>query len=558
MRLQERLWNPYILVFLSSSCIMILEVVASRIIAPRVGVSIHTWTAVIGVVLAGISLGNYIGGRLADWRPTWGTLGSLFTLGSLSFLAVLWLNNDLHEFTISGDVPMMAWILGYVGGVFFLPSVILGCISPIVVKRTLQRLTETGSVVGRIYASSVAGSIFGTFAAGFWLISNLGTKNTILVASTLLMTLGLWFLSIGPWQRVLLRVAMALTLFSGSAWLLQNHGFLESECLMETHYYCINVNTVEMDGREVQEMLLDRLVHSYNNIEDPTHLVYDYARTYVGLMAPWAESNPELSLFFVGGGGYTVPRSVEATWPEMEIVVSEIDPGVTLVAQQYMGLDPNSAIRTYNADARNVLTWEMAPDSYDIIFGDAFSDYSIPYHLTTLEFTQLVDRALRDDGLYLANVIDGGIHGHFLRAYVHTLREVFGHVIVIPSHQAWRNTVRGTFVIAASHRPIDVRGLAGEYSPLSQGELNDYLAMEPPLVLTDDYVPVDNLMAPVAEDSFFIVELSPDMISRIVPRIVAVGIAGGVIFLAVVALIVYRWLSRRERRLQAEGHAQGE
>jgi hypothetical protein len=69
---------------------------------------------------------------------------------------------------------------------------------------------------------------------------------------------------------------------------------------------------------------------------------------------------------------------------------------------------------------------------------------------------------------------------------------------------------------------------------------------------------VDNLMAPVAEDSFFIVELSPDMISRIVPRIVAVGVASGVILLAVVALLVYRWYARRERRLQAEGHAQGE
>ncbi len=558
MRLQERLWNPFLLVFLSSSCIMIMEVVASRLIAPRVGVSIHTWTSVIGVVLAGISIGNYIGGRLADWRPTWGTLGSLFTLASLSCLATLWLNNDLHEFTLSGEVPMMAWVLGYVAGVFFLPSVILGCISPIVVKRTLQRLTETGSVVGRVYASSVAGSILGTFVAGFWLISNLGTKTTVLAASTLLIVLGLWFLSIGSWSRALLRVAAALTIFGGSVSLLHGNGFLESECLMETHYYCINVNTVEMGGRKVQEMLLDRLVHSYNDIEDPTHLVYDYARTYIGLMEPLAERNPELSLFFVGGGGYTVPRYVEATWPGMEIVVSEIDPGVTLVAQQYMGLDPNSDIRTYNADARNVLAWETEPDSYDIIFGDAFSDYSIPYHLTTLEFTQLVDRALREDGFYFANVIDGGVHGHFLRAYVHTLREVFPHVIVVPSHEGWQNTVRSTFVIAAGHRRIDIRGLAGEYSPLSQGELNDYLALEPPLILTDDYVPVDNLMAPVAEDSFFTVELSPDMISRIVPRIVAVGIASGVIFVAVVALIVYRWYAKREKRLRAESHAQGE
>ena len=55
-----------LIVFVSSTCIMVLELVAGRIIAPYVGVSLYTWTSVIGVVLAGMSLGNYLGGGLAD------------------------------------------------------------------------------------------------------------------------------------------------------------------------------------------------------------------------------------------------------------------------------------------------------------------------------------------------------------------------------------------------------------------------------------------------------------------------------------------------------------
>ncbi len=63
------LWQPDLIVFVSSGCIMILELVAGRIVAPYVGVSLYTWTGIIGVVLAGISLGNYLGGWLADRRP---------------------------------------------------------------------------------------------------------------------------------------------------------------------------------------------------------------------------------------------------------------------------------------------------------------------------------------------------------------------------------------------------------------------------------------------------------------------------------------------------------
>ena len=125
----------------------------------------------------------------------------------------------------------------------------------------------------------------------------------------------------------------------------------------------------------------------------------------------------------------------------------------------------------------------------------------MPFHLTTLEFDRLVDTMLRDDGLHMANIIDVGIHGHFLRAFVQTLRKVFPYVEVIPSSLSWASTFRTTFVIVASRQPLDLTYLKDDLKPLSQDELNAYLAVEEPLILTDDFVPVDHLLAPVYVDS---------------------------------------------------------
>ena len=86
------LWQPNLIVFISSACIMILELVAGRIVAPYVGVSLYTWTSIIGVVLAGISLGNYLGGLLADRWASLRFLGGIFLLGGLSSLSVLFVD----------------------------------------------------------------------------------------------------------------------------------------------------------------------------------------------------------------------------------------------------------------------------------------------------------------------------------------------------------------------------------------------------------------------------------------------------------------------------------
>jgi len=544
MRFRDRVWSPEAVVFISSGSIMTMELVASRLIATRLGVSLHTWTSVIGVIMAGIAIGNYVGGRLADRGASSRLLSTLFGLSSLGNLLILWLNNDLHEFRPPLAVPLLVWVIGYVAGVFLLPSVLLGCISPIVVRLSLKDLRRTGATVGRIYAWSSMGSIAGTFATGFLFVSLFGTKNTILLLACLLMALAAWFSSDATLRRGLLRAGAWIVVFGFSVLLLWRTGYLASECRRETNYFCINVNEIDADGRPARELLLDRLVHSYSDLDDPTRLVYAYERTYAGAIKPLLERKPTLDAFFIGGGGYTFPRYLETIAPASHLVVAEIDPEVTEAAHLWLGLPRDTRVETHSMDARNYLAWRAAEDSYDVVFGDAFNDFSVPFHLTTLEFGQLVEKVLRDEGLYLVNIIDGGPNGHFMRAYVRTIQQVFRHVVVIPSTSQWRQTIRTTFVIAASQQPVDLSQVPSEYAPLSNEDLSSYLAIEPYKILSDSYVPVDNLMAPVVEDSFVNFTFTPDIVERIRPRLVVLGAAILLAGLALVAWLVYRWRSR--------------
>ncbi len=533
MRLRQKLWNPYLLVFISSACVMIIELVASRLIAPRIGVSLYTWTSVIGVVLAGTSLGNYIGGRLSDRYASMGLLGIVYTLASLATLLALWLNNDLHTFRLPINVPMIVWIVLYIAALFLLPSIILGCVSPIVVKLSLTDLERSGTTVGKIYAWSAAGSIAGTFLAGFYLIAQFGTKATFLGVSAALLLLGIWFLLDRSWRRSAARVALTLSLFGAGVYGLSAGGFLGQDCRVETNYFCINVQETQRDERTVYELLLDRLVHSYTDLDDPMYLVYGYEKTYAALVAPIMEAKPDLAAFFIGGGGYTFPRYLRALSPDSRLVVSEIDPGVTEAAHRWLGLPRDTDIETHNVDARGYLMWYAQPDSFDVVFGDAFDDYSVPYHLTTLEFSQLVDTVLTEDGIYLANIIDAGPSGDFFRAFVATQQEVFEHVVVIPSTSGWRESARSTFVVASSHQPIDTARLPEGYDVLGEEELAEYMGAAPYVLLTDDYVPVDNLMVPVVEASFAAASLEPEVAARVRQYAVIGGAGLGVVLLGV-------------------------
>ncbi len=519
----------YLVVFVASFCTLVLEILAGRILAPYIGVSLYTWTSIIGVVLAGISLGNYAGGKVADRFPRHSTLGIILALGGLSSLSIL----PLIQIATSATVPgLIAKIVFLTTAIFFLPSFILGMVSPVVVKLTLKDLSRTGTDVGKIYAFSTLGSIVGTFATGFYLIQAMGTRLIVLVVGVILLVMAVVFGGLLRARRISLvclvvlllavailapaRLAMAYNCFGNgdpncftrsiSDGIEQT---LDSGCLRETSYYCIKVYPEEFGGggRNVQVLALDHLVHSYTSLEDPTYLKYSYIKVYAELMDYVAQRKPDFSALFIGGGGYTMPKYAEVVYPQSRLEVMEIDPGVTEVAYEKLGLKPDTRIVTYNFDARLMLMQLNGRSSYDLVFGDAFNDLSVPYHLTTREFGEMVRDILTEDGIYMVNVIDKLRGGQFLRAFVTTLKRVFPHVYVLADGQLWDSSGQNTYVVAASKSPLDetrlkqVNGQGGygrTITNIMPPEVMDrWLAEAPNIVLTDDYAPADNLVAPL-------------------------------------------------------------
>ncbi|MDF1513919.1 MAG: fused MFS/spermidine synthase [Anaerolineae bacterium] len=501
-------WRPNLLVFLSSACIMTLELAVGRITAPYVGVSLYTWTIVIGVVLAGISLGNYVGGWLADRWTSPRLLGRIYILGglfSLSILAVDVLNTfyDLERIT-PDNLSFIAILALFVIVLCFLPCVILGTISPIVVKLAVHDLDKTGRTIGRIYAAGAAGSILGTFTTGFFLISWLGTRTVIWSIGMVLLLIGILLLLRRRWFGLLLSI---LIVGGGSAAAV-NLGWLNGPCLRETNYYCIRVHEDELDGEQVRKLVLDRLLHSYTYVDNPTKLVYGYEKLYAEATTYQAQRKEHLSTLFIGGGGYTFPRYVEALYPESDIHVIEIDPGVTEVAHDMLGLNRDTRVRTFNEDARMFLGREPTT-SYNLIYGDAFNDYTVPYHLTTREFNERVHAWLAEDGLYMVNLIDGP-YGNFMRSYAHTLRQTFRYVYMALNVDNWRRSPRSTIVFIATDTPLDMEMLqsieTGEDSPrladlvLTEDTFDALLAEGRAITLSDSFAPTDLMLLPVFLD----------------------------------------------------------
>lgn len=497
--------KPYVIVFAASACGLIIEIVAGRILAPSIGVSLFTWTSIIGVVLAGISAGNYLGGRVADRFPSPTTLGIVLLAAGISSLSVLLLLGLVSATYQS--LPIVARIILLTSTLFFLPSLLLGMVTPVVIKLRLQDLAHTGNVVGKIYALSTLGAIFGTFITGFVLIQWMGTRPIILAVSILLVLMALAF---GNLWRVRLPALALLGLFLALGTFSLLSGSLVSTCYRESNYFCIKIGQQEVEGRTVRTLTLDRLLHSYVDLDDPTFLVYSYEKVFADIATTVAASMDGPRVLFIGGGGYTMPRFLETTYPDSTLEVIEIDPAVTQAAHEQLGLDRDTSIVTYNRDARMKVP-DLPGGSYDLVLGDAFNDVSVPYHLTTVEFNQQVKALLTDEGIYAVNAVDKLHTGAFLRALVNTFQQTFPHVYVLRDNARWDSDSRYTYVVAGSLRPLSPKDIeqanirAGRGEPVTrimpEGVFQAWLNSRDNILLTDGYVPVDNLVAPLYLES---------------------------------------------------------
>ena len=474
------------LVFFTSGAVLVLEILAGRLLAPYVGVSLETYTAAIGTVLAGIAAGTWIGGYLADRVNPRRMLGPLLVVGGALCLATVPVVRLLGAAVTSGGSEGVVR-LALAG--FFTPAAVLSAVNPTVVKLQLRDLAVTGRVVGQLSALATAGAIVGTFLAGFVLVEAAPTTTSILVIGGSLMAAGtaLWLWLSTTSGRLVATVAAVAVLGSGLG------AAAGDPCDVETVYHCARV--VSDDSRPAGRLLvLDTLVHSYVDPDDPRHLEFGYIKVFADVVEAAARAGP-LDVLHVGGGGFTMPRYLRAVRPRSTSLVLEIDPGVVELSRERLGLRTGPDLQVRIGDARRAVA-DLHPASYDVVLGDAFGGLAVPWHLTTIEFARAIHATLRPGGLYVVNLIDEPPL-RFARAEVATLLDVFDHVKVIAPGPTIANESGGNVVVAASDDPIAEEEVAARIAARAGDEqvvAGSTFAGRAP-TLTDDHAPVDQWLS---------------------------------------------------------------
>ncbi len=471
-----------LVVFTASAAVLVIEIAAVRLMAPYVGQTLETFTAIISTVLAGIAAGTAIGGRLADTHdPARLIRLELVAGGILTTLLVPLVRTTAPH--LSSDLVGLVLLTVLT---VLLPAALLSAITPAVVKASLVRLAETGATVGRFSAIGTAGAIAGSVVTGFVLLARFSTSSILTALGVALAVTG-----IGLSFRANRRLPILATVFlAGSAGITT----LGSDpCDLETRYYCVQL--LPDGGRPgAVYLVLDDLFHSHVDPADPSHLEFSYTRMF-GTVIDTALSGP-IPAVHIGGGGFTMPRWLEATHPGSASRVLELDPGIVDLDVERLGLSLGTGISATVGDARRSLA-DLDDDTARLVIGDAFGGRAVPWHLTTREFHLEIDRVLDDDGIYLVNLIDGPEMA-FVRSMIRTLESIWPEVVVMTVDD--RLATGGNVVLVASRLPLDVISLrdlgAGRglrLSVLTGAEAAAFA--EGGIVLTDDYAPVDQLLS---------------------------------------------------------------
>lgn len=466
-----------VLVFVTSGAVLVLEILAGRLLAPYVGVSLETFTGIIGTILAGIAVGAALGGQLADRHDPNSLIGPALIIGGV----LAWSSIPMVSLLGPGvgtAVPAIV-LLSLFG--FFPFAMVLSAISPMVAKLRLQSLSETGEVVGGLSAAGTFGALFGTFFTGFVLVSAAPTRPIVLAVGLALVAWGVVFtLRRGGARRPSSGLAgVALVMFGIAA-------LTTGPCEFESAYACGRVET-DPDDASLRVLHLDTLRHGAVDLDDPTHLEF----RYINIIGDVIDAMPDgpIDALHVGGGAFSVPAYVNATRPGSTNLVSEIDPLLVEIGRDELGLMTGGDLGVISGDARLTVA-ELPTDAYDLIVGDAFGGLAVPWHLTTTEFVAELDRVLRPGGIYVMNVIDGD-QNRFVEAELATLAQHFEHrAVVVPSD--WPSVHPVNQILVASDAPLP----AFEIDP-GDGELVDdvdaFTGDAP--VLRDDFAPVEQLTA---------------------------------------------------------------
>lgn len=404
----------YLAAFLSGMSVMIVELSASRLIAPYFGTSLFVWTNVIGLVMFALALGYFFGGRLADRRPEPKLyfhliLGAGFWILFIPFVALFWLPDFITSF---GNFAIAITLGSFLAILIllFVPMFFLGMVVPFTVKLLTHKLKEIGEISGRVSMVSTMGSLLGTFLPAFVLIPWLGTFKAFLLAGSLLVLFGVFMI-----QKKSLGVAMIVGLvLLWSVQIPSAEGIVYDD---ESPYGRIFISE---HGDELR-LHVDHALGT-QSVYDPEHLLtHHYYSSFMALPTFVEEAE---SVLILGHAGGSFTRLLNEFYPDLKVTGVELDPAVTAAAETMFQLG-DLDVSIVHADARAYL--QMTEEKYDLIFVDAYHDSKIPPHLATKEFYELLEGHVTENGLVGVNIAakPGELLAGLNNTFVHVFEEAY-------------------------------------------------------------------------------------------------------------------------------------
>jgi spermidine synthase len=489
--------------------VMCMEIMAFRVLAPTFGSSVYVTGSIIGIFLAMLSLGYYLGGILADRRPDRSTF-AIVIVGAGVLAAAIQALREPFLTVARGGIQDIRWSASLYVALLFGPSTLLfGMISPYAIRLSSTDLRQMGNISGRLFALSTFGSIFGTLFTSFYLIGWFPISRIIVGAGLITLALGVLLLATSAVGRRAIAPMCLLALLAspGPTTATSSEPTNGGTTLYQrdTNYHRIIV----LDDGTWRTLRFNRSPQSSMLKKDVYRGGYRYTDGFHLGPAHFPEAK---SALFIGCGAATVPKQFRKFYPQMQVDVVEIDPVVVEVAKKYFGFQPDAKTRVEVQDGRVFLAGTKR--TYDLIYMDAYYADAVPFHLTTVEFMRIIKSHLSPNGVAVFNIISAmeGSDSKLARSEYRTIRKVFPTCSVFPiidgdekPQQYSKSRVRNVIMVATDRPALGPQELSQRVARLKNARLPyletiaaSYHAAELPTrdvpELTDDFAPVDNLL----------------------------------------------------------------
>jgi len=482
------------LVFVGGMTSLALEMCASRLLGAYFGTSLFIWANLIGLILLYLTVGYFIGGRLADRHPSERLLCSLTATAAVAISILPFVSRSILTWSITGlaEVSVGIFLSSLLGTIllFAIPVTLLGLVSPFAVSLATKEVAKSGRASGSFYAISTFGSILGAFLPVLWLIPTFGVRRTLLIFGVLLFAASLWGLR-PRWRPAFAVVLITLVLPLGP---LKNIPYLIYE--QESLYNYIQVTQLPDGSRE---LILNegQAIHSIY-YPDPKRVLTGWYWDYF-LAAPYF--NPGLTpqklhrVGIIGLAAGTIAHQFTQVYGPVPIDGVEIDPAIVNVGRTYFGMnEPN--LHVYLQDGRTFI--ETTQAQYDVVAVDAFQQPYIPFQLTTKEFFTTIRSHLSPTGVVAINTGHTTHDFRLVQAFVNTMSQVFPSVYVFNVPGTFNSEVMATMqptsintfrLNLAQFAPTTIMGqVASEVSPVVTQGLSDG-----GIVFTDDQAPIEQI-----------------------------------------------------------------